>query len=94
MTAHAGLILMAILGFPAGLAVGYIIKAYFGNPPTDEQIYKYMGRIVNQEELEEHQRLLKFRMARNGQKTARFDGGPNARVMRVKVRPKAKRFRS
>lgn len=61
--------------------------------PTDEQIAKYMGKVVNQEEMEEHQRLLKFRMARNGRQTQRFDSGPNAKIMRLKIRPVSRRFR-
>lgn len=61
--------------------------------PTDQQIATYMNRVVNQEEMSEHERITKFRMARNGRKTQRFDGGPNARITKMRVRPVPKRFR-
>ena len=85
------LIIFATAGFPLGVLVGFLIKK--PAPPTDEQLYQFMGRIVNLEELEEHQRILKYKMARNGRKTMRTDSGPNAKVMRMRVRPVARRFR-
>jgi hypothetical protein len=81
----------------ACLPMTLIIGIYLGRrqriPPTDYQIAKYLDRVVNQEEVEERQRINKFRMARNGQKTVRFDGGPNAKVMPLKVRHVSRRFR-
>lgn len=83
--------IMAICGFPVGVMVGFLIKK--PTPPSDSDLYKFMDRVVNYEELEEHQRLMKFKMARNGRKTVRTDSGPNAKVMRMRVRPVARRFR-
>lgn len=93
MTLRDVVYLMAMFGFPVGIGVGYTIKSHFPTTPTDEQLYQFMGRIVNLEELEEHQRILKYKMARNGRKTMRTDSGPNAKVMRMRVRPVARRFR-
>jgi hypothetical protein len=62
-------------------------------PPTDEQVAKYLNRVVNKEEVEERQRIDKFRMARNGQKTVRYDSGPNAKIMPLKLRHVSRRFR-
>lgn len=84
------IIILAILGFPFGLAVGAGLS-YKYNSPDDKDLAKYMDRLVNQEELESHQRLAKYRMARNGQKSQRFDGGPNAKTFRMKVRPTTRR---
>ena len=84
---------LALVGFPLGMILGYWLGTHFKAPPSDEYLADYMGRVVNQEEMEEHIRLSRYRMARNGVKTQRFDGGPNARVMRVRIRPTSKRFR-
>lgn len=78
---------------PIMYVAGFVLGKRQSGPPNDEQIARYMGRIVNQEEVEEHQRLLKFRMARNGRKTIRYDSGPNARIGKMRVRPVARRFR-
>jgi hypothetical protein len=83
--------LMAAL--PGMFALGVWLGQRRAKPPTDEQVAKYMNRVVNQEEVEERQRINKFRMARNGQKTVRFDGGTNAKVMPLKVRHVSRRFR-
>jgi hypothetical protein len=49
-----------------------------------------MDRVVNIEALEEHERLLKVRMARQGRKSMRTDGGPNAKVMKMRIGPRPK----
>ena len=83
-----------MLAIPLSVAVGVWIGRRQRTPPTDAQIARFMGKIVNQEELEEHQRLLKFKMARNGLKSMRTDGGPNAKMLRLRVRPTSRRFRN
>ena len=93
MTIHDAIMGLAVTGFPLGMAAGYAIRGMYIPPPSDADIAKFMGRVVNQEEMEEHERLTRVSMMRNGRKTQRFDGGPHAKVMRVKVRPVAKRFR-
>lgn len=86
------LLALAITGMPAGLAIGTWLGINMRTSPTDEDLHKFMGRVVNQEEMEEHQRILKYQMAGQGRKTMRFDSGANARVMRMKVRPVSRRF--
>lgn len=81
-----------LLVLPLSTAMGILIGRK-QQRPTDQNIARFMNRVVNQEELEEQQRLNAYRMARNGRKTQRFDGGPNAKVMRLKVRPVSRRFR-
>ena len=98
MTNHISLytVLLATL-FLLVVAVAFGLGVWAGKrsgpPPTDAQIARFMGKIVNQEELEEHQRLLKFKMARNGLKSMRTDGGPNAKMLRLRVRPTSRRYR-
>jgi hypothetical protein len=77
--------------YSAGLASGVVIAYQSARPPTDEQIHRYMNKIVNQEEVEYHQRLLRLQLMRAGRKTTRFDGGPNAKIMRMSIRPRRRR---
>lgn len=71
------------------LIIGGLIGYAFGKEPPDaEQIQKYMSRIVNLEAMEEHEKLVKLRMARNSVKTTRVDSGPNARIMRMRIKKK------
>jgi hypothetical protein len=56
---------------------------------TDMELFaNFLNRIVNLEAIEEHERLLKVRMARQGLKSMRLDSGPNARVMRMRIAPR------
>jgi hypothetical protein len=75
--------------YACGLATGALLW-FKPKLPTDKQIFDYMNRVVNQEEVEEHRRLLRVRMMRAGQKSIRLDGGPHARVMRMRIRPRPK----
>jgi len=86
--------ILPLVGVAFGLGLGIWWGRRQRRPPTDEQVARYMGKVVNQEELEEHQRLLKFKMARNGLKSMRTDGGPNAKMLRLRVRPTSRRFRN
>jgi hypothetical protein len=73
------------------LFVGIWLGTRMRTPPNAEQIQKFMNRVVNQEEMAEHERVTKYKMARNGLKSQRYDSGPNARVMRMKIRPRPRR---
>lgn len=84
---------LAVAGFPLGMAAGYSIRGIYERPPDADDLRKALNRIVNMEEMEEHQRITKFRMARNGRKTQRFDGGPNAQQLRMPLRPTSRRYR-
>jgi hypothetical protein len=75
---------------PAALTIGILIGRRKYKPPTDEQVRKFMNRVVNIESIEEHEKLLKVRMARQGLKSVRTDGGPNAKITRMRVRPRPK----
>lgn len=76
--------------YVAGLASGALIWSHKAKPPTIEQVREFMDRVVNVEAIEEHEKLLKVRMARQGLRNIRVDGGPNAVVRRMRVikRPK------
>lgn len=73
---------LLLIGLFIGLWVGRMSK-----PPEDEVLLEYLNRIVNMEEVEEHRRLLRLQAIRAGRNTLRFDGGPNARVMRMRINP-------
>ena len=78
-------ILEGITVYVAGFASAYLV---INRHPEDEVIRKYMERIVNMETIEEHERLLKFRLARQGRRSLRVDGGPNAIVRRMRINPR------
>jgi membrane protein YqaA with SNARE-associated domain len=79
---------VAVLDAAAGGWVGYIIGR---RPLTPEQVYKLMGRVVNLEAMEEQEKLNKVRMARNHVKSTRLDGGPNARVTKMRISRRGRR---
>jgi hypothetical protein len=78
----------------SGMSISFMAGMWFGirrpNPPTAEQVRDYMNRIVNMEAIEERERMLKLRMAREGRKTTRFDSGPNATISRMRIIPRPK----
>jgi hypothetical protein len=80
--------MMIAAAFVGGGLWGWLITYLYlkrGWTPRKEQIAEYMRRVVDLEELEEHEKLIKLRMERNRRKTTRFDSGPNARVMRMRL---------
>ena len=79
---------IGLLIFSFGVLVGYTIG--HSHPADPEQTLNMMKRIVNLEELESREKLNKVRMMRTGRKTFRNDSGPNARMMRMRVRRKPK----
>lgn len=84
--------LWVVLLIAAALGAGYWAGWLMGRKPlSDEQIAKYMSRVVNLEEIEEYHRLLRFRLSGNGKSTIRVDSGPNARVMRARPRARFRR---
>ena len=85
-------ILEAASIFAGGVAGGSTLTFFFTKPLqiSPEQVREMMNRVVNVESMEEHERLLKVRMARQGLKSMRVDGGQNARVMRMRIRPRPK----
>lgn len=77
---------------PLGGVIGWALAARVYRKEFDlVHIRKRMNRIVNLEEIEERERMLKVRMMRNGRKTTRLDSGPNARITRMRVTKGAKR---
>lgn len=93
MTSHissymaVGLALIPVVCLVSGLLLGVWLGRRRGQPPDDETIARFMGRVVNQEEIESNQRMLRYKMARNGKTSTRTDSGPNARVSRLRIRP-------
>jgi hypothetical protein len=53
---------------------------------SPELVAKFMTRVVNLEELEEHRRTVRLRMMQAGRRTARFDGGESAKVHSMRRR--------
>jgi hypothetical protein len=78
--------------YVAGCATGGLVMFSvwrFSTPQPDaDELRKHMERIVNMEMIEEHERLLKFRMARSGLRSMRIDGGPNAVLRRMRLNPR------
>lgn len=58
---------------------------------TPEEINRIMGRVVNMEAMEEHEKLNKVRMARNNVKSTRVDSGPPARITKMRVHRRGRR---
>jgi hypothetical protein len=71
--------------YAAGFASAYLV---INRKPEDQVIREFMERIVNMEAIEEHERLLKFRMARGGLRSMRVDGGPNAVMRKMRLTPR------
>lgn len=76
-----------------GLLLGYL-SAPFVHPklrkrsPDSADIAAYMSAVVNQEEVEERRRAIRRQFLETGRRSARVDGGPNAKVMRMRKRRK------
>lgn len=51
-----------------------------------------MTAVVNQEEVEERRRALRRQFLETGRRSARVDGGPNAKVVRMRKRRKVVRI--
>lgn len=82
------------IAFLGGVLWGCLITVLYLHRteiPNEEQVHNYMRRIVNLEEIEEHEKLTKLRMARNARKTTRVDSGPNATVMRMRLTRRPRR---
>jgi hypothetical protein len=70
-----------------GLLWGWLLAYWLHFRKTDMQLFaNFMNRVVNMEAIEERERMLKVRMARQGLKSTRLDSGPNARVTKMRVR--------
>lgn len=54
--------------------------------PREADVARFMARVVNLEDLEAHRRAVRLKMLQSGRRSERFDGGPNARVMRMRKR--------
>lgn len=86
--------MMIFAAFVGGILWGCLITIFYvyrHEVPDAEQVRNFMERIVNLEELEEHEKLTKLRMERNRRKTTRVDSGPNARVMRMRLTRRPRR---
>jgi hypothetical protein len=85
-------LLAAIL---AALVVGFILGAlarpFLSNNPltkrvAPQEISALMNRVVNAEELDEARRVRRAQMMRAGRRTIRADGGPPAKVHKMRRR--------
>ena len=74
--------------YAAGIATGGVAFHALLKPPDQEELRKFLTRVVNVEAVEERERLLKVRMARQGLKSVRTDGGPNAQIKQMRIRPR------
>lgn len=73
------------LSFLAGWAVATVTYRVRRRPRLEE-VSAFMDRVVNVEELESGIRLRRAAIMRSGRRTVRADGGPPAKVMRMRVR--------
>lgn len=74
-----------------GLLLGYLSALFLypklrKTPPTSRDIARFMESVVNQEDVETRRRLLKRQMLETGRRSVRYDGGPNAKVVRMRKR--------
>lgn len=75
-----------ILAVLAGLLVGFSIGIRMRSKPTTVDVQKYMAAAVNREEAAELRRKNRLAVARSGRRTMRTDGGPKAKVHKMRSR--------
>lgn len=94
---------LAALAAIGGVLLGFIVgwgTAYLYIHHSDRQSYSqsdiqaYMARVVNMEAVEHRRKMLRLNLLRAGRRTVRHDGGPPAKVMRMRKRRKGYRARS
>lgn len=79
-------LLIAFFAFFIGAGAGWIISRRMPSKPAPEDIARYMASAVNREEAEALRRGSRIAMARGGRRTMRVDGGPKAKVHKMRVR--------
>lgn len=78
--------LTAIFALFMGFGAGWLIRSRMPAKPTRDDIARYMASAVNREEAEEQRRANRLQLARSGHRTMRLDGGPKAKVHRMRKR--------
>ena len=78
--------LTAILALFMGFGAGWFACARMPRKPAPDDIARYMASAVNREEAEALRRGNRLAMARAGRRTMRVDGGPKAKVHKMRVR--------
>ncbi len=78
----------------AGLLIGWLAASATSKVrPQVQDVAKFMEQVVTLEELEAHRRANQIRLAQSGRRTDRFDGGPTAKVMRMRKRKSRRQIR-
>lgn len=77
--------------FMLGLLVGILggvwaARRLLPPEPPREAIARFMASAVNREEAEEQRHLNRLALLRGGRRTMRTDGGPSAKVHRMRKR--------
>lgn len=78
--------ILGVGGWVVAGGVGFYIAWRHRHPPSSSEVQRFMKRVVDLEVIEEHEHLTKLRMMRNQRKSTRVDGGPNAKVTRMRVK--------
>lgn len=79
-------LLVAIFAFLAGAGAGWVGFRRMPQKPSHDDIARYMASVVSREEAEALRRGNRLAMARAKRRTMRVDGGPKAKVHRMRVR--------
>lgn len=79
-------LIIAVFAFAAGAAVCWLVLNRMPRKPSHDDIVEYMASAVNREEAQAQRRENRLAMARAGRRTMRVDGGPKAKVHRMRVR--------
>jgi len=90
--AYAATIAAFLLGFLAGYGARlFLSRQTFTKTVAPEQLTPLMDRIVNQEGAEERRNQIRRMLHDSGRRTMRLDGGPPAKVH--KMRRKRRMYR-
>jgi hypothetical protein len=82
-------VLTAIFALLTGFGAGWFARGRMPVRPPVKDISKYMAAVVGREEAEEQRRANRLQLARSGHRTMRTDGGPKAKVHRMRKRQAA-----
>lgn len=79
-------LITASIAYPAGGFTVWWVMRFNQGPPGLEHVQQFMSRVVSDEALEENRKIRRLEMVRAGRKTTRADGGPNAKMLKVRVK--------
>ena len=79
-------VLAAIFALLVGFGAGCLVGMRMRSKPSLDDVQEYMASAVNREEAAALRRENRLALARSGRRTMRVDGGPKAKVHKMRVR--------